>query len=814
MQPDGAPVSGPDEAPGAPGLPPTWTSSAKDAVGTALGPSRVWFTVGHGILNEVYWPHVDRPEIRDLGFLVADDAGFWSEVKRDADRTVRLVEAGIPAVQVTFVHARYDLRLRICTDEERDAVLVEARLRERGRRPRGAVPLRLYALVAPHLGKTGANNEIWIEDGTGGSTLLAGHHAAALALAADPAPARASAGYVGVSDGWQDFARDGRMTWTYRRAGPGNVAGMLEIVPGPSGAAAPDTTTGRGARSREETVARVALAFAERPAQAANSARAALVHPFERQWQRYVEAWQGFHGGMLRPANLPDDLLEEYRVSCQVIRAHEDRSVPGALVASLSIPWGQAGDQLGGYHLVWSRDLVEAAGALVAMGDVVTARRTLAYLIATQHLDGSWAQNQWLDGSPFWGGVQLDETAFPILLAGSLRARDALGGIDVRAMVRRAAAYLVRNGPATGEDRWEEDAGLVPSTLAPVIAALVVAASFLDEPARTTCLELADDWNASIERWTYAAGTPLARQHGVAGSYLRVTASDVLAGAPLDAPVAVRNRPPGQDRIAATEMISPDVLALVRFGLRRADDPRIVDTLRIVDAVLRTDTPSGPVWHRYNDDGYGEPADGSPYQGAGIGRGWPLLGGERGHYALLAGEDPLPYLAAMNAMAGGTGMLPEQVWDTDAIPERDLFPGRPSGSAMPLVWAHAEFVKLCISQELGYPVDRPPLVWELWHGEPPDTGRWEWRAAWPIESMPAGRRLRIVLLEPAVVHWSADEWVSTTDVETRDGALGLWVADLPTSGLAPGAAVRFTLYWSARGAWDGTDRIVQVVAAS
>ncbi len=811
-------------APGAPGLPPTWTSSAKDAVGTALGASRVWFTVGHGILNEIYWPHVDHPEIRDLGFLVADDEGFWSEVKRDAERSVRLTEAGVPAVEASFSHERYELRLRICADAERDAILVEARLTERG--PHRASPLRLYALLAPHLGKTGANNEIWVEAGVGGPVLLAAHHAVALALAAAPSPSRAGVGFVGVSDGWQDFARNGRMTWTHERAGEGNVAGMLELLP------LDPATDGHGSRPRDprslgarnpralgaadapsDGAVTLVLAFAERPAQAANSARAALVEPFERQWQRYVAHWRGFQRGTRCPADLPPELEEEYRVSCAVIRTHEDRSVPGALVASLSIPWGQAGDQLGGYHLVWSRDLVESAGALVAMGDVATARRTLAYLVATQRPDGCWAQNQWLDGSPFWGGVQLDETAFPILLAGALRDGDALGGIDVLPMIRRAAAYLARTGPVTGEDRWEEDAGLVPSTLAPVIAGLVVAASFLDEPARTACLELADDWNAALERWTYAPGTSLAVAHGVAGHYLRVAAGDVLTGAPLDASVAVRNRPQGQDRVPATEMVSPDVLALVRFGLRRADDPRIVDTLRIVDALLRTDTPCGPVWHRYNHDGYGEHADGSPFDGTGIGRGWPLLVGERGHYALVAGEDPLPYLATMRAMAAGTGMLPEQVWDSDPIPERELLPGRPSGSAMPLVWAHAEYVKLCVSREIGHPVDRPNLVWERWQGAAPSTDRWEWRLAWPSGSMPAGSLLRITLLEPALVHWSADGWATTADVRTRDTGLGTWIADLPTRELPAGAAVRFTLYWTEREAWDGTDRSVTIVPA-
>ena len=69
------------EAPGAPGLPPCWSSSIKEIVGCALGPSRLWFTMGQGIIHEVYYPRVDIPQVRDLGFIVADAQGFWIEVK-------------------------------------------------------------------------------------------------------------------------------------------------------------------------------------------------------------------------------------------------------------------------------------------------------------------------------------------------------------------------------------------------------------------------------------------------------------------------------------------------------------------------------------------------------------------------------------------------------------------------------------------------------------------------------------------------------------------------------------------------------------
>jgi glucoamylase len=518
-----------------------------------------------------------------------------------------------------------------------------------------------------------------------------------------------------------------------------------------------------------------------------------------------------------------------YLTSAAVLRTHADRTVPGAIVASLSIPWGNTRNDLGGYHLVWSRDLVESAGALVALGAGRTARRTLAYLVATQEPDGSWVQNQWVDGVAYWSGVQLDEAAYPVLLAGALRHGGAaemhgMAGSDAKAfehlltedalehMIASAARFIARTGPATQQDRWEEDAGLTPSTLAPVVAALVVAADHSAEPAATYLRELADDWNASIEAWTYASGTRLSRENGVDGHYVRIASPDVLAGAPISTPVPVRNRPPEASLVPADEMVGTDFLALVRFGLRMADDPRILSTIAVTDAELRTETPSGPVWHRYSGDGYGEHADGSAFDGTGIGRGWPLLVGERAHYELEAGRDARPYLEAMRRMGSSGGMLPEQVWDTEAIPARGLVPGRPSGSAMPLAWAHAEYVKLVRSIALGHAIDRPAAAWHRYHGEAPKAVRATWRFAAPRPTMVAGRLLRLELLTPARAHCSLDGWRTWLDIDARDTGIGIWVADVPGSaGLRPGDGVVFTFWWPEAGRWEGRDFTVAVV---
>jgi glucoamylase len=800
-------------APGAPGAPPTWSSSEKDAVGTSHFSSRVWFTIGHGILNEIYWPRVDRPQVRDLGFIVADDAGFWSEVKRDASRDVRCLTPGVPAIIATHTHPRYTLTLRICADDHADVIHIEARLDDlRGASDpdRVAHPLRLYPLLAPHLGFSGLHNSAWTGTYKGRAMLFARNGASSLALASDPGPVRQSVGYVGASDGWQDFATNGRMAWTYGITEAGNVAGMTELV-------------------LADGVARLALGFGTRPEEAGLEACAALAGHFENAWDEYVGNWHGF---LRTVSSAAADVSEEdralYLTSAAVLRTHADRTVPGAIVASLSIPWGNTRNDLGGYHLVWSRDLVESAGALVALGAGRTARRTLAYLVATQEPDGSWVQNQWVDGVAYWSGIQLDEAAYPILLAGALRRGGAvemhgMAGRDAAAfehlltedalehMIASAARFIARTGPATEQDRWEEDAGLTPSTLAPVVAALVVAADHSPEPAATYLRELADDWNASIEEWTYAQGTKLSKVHGVDGHYVRIASPQVLAGAPISTPVPVRNRQPDSSMIAADEMVGTDFLALVRFGLRMADDPRILSTLAVTDALLLSETPSGSVWHRYSGDGYGEHEDGSAFDGTGIGRGWPLLVGERGHYELEAGRDARPYLEAMRRMGSAGGMLPEQVWDAAPIPARGLVPGRPSGSAMPLVWAHAEYVKLLRSIALGHAIDRPAAAWHRYHGVAPTPTRATWRFTAPRPAMVAGRVLRVELLARARVRYSVDGWQTWADIEARDTGVGVWVADVPGSDrLRPGAAVDFTAWWPDAGHWEGRNLRVTV----
>jgi glucoamylase len=784
-------VSGGD-APGAPGISPTWSSSAKEMVGCSLGPSRIWFTIGGGILNEVYYPRVDTPQIRDLGFLVADGKGFWVEVKRREEHTLTLAADGTPAATIVHRHPRFELTLRIAPCSRRDALLIRAQLASDS-------DMRLYPLLAPHLGGTGHDNRAQVADVRGRRMLCAKQGPFALALAAvdehqRDAWGRASAGYVGASDGWQDFSRNGAMTWTFTSAGPGNVALMGEL---------PHSVT-------------LALAFGASHEAAATVAVTALLEPFEANWTRLVESWGEWHArseahrkrrtspahtwpaGGLTPA-----LEREVKTSAMVLRAHQDKLYPGTMVASLSVPWGNTHDEIGGYHLVWPRDLVECAGALLVLGAIGEARDTLRYLIATQQCDGHWFQNQWLGGTSYFTGLQLDEAAFPVLLAVGLADRAALQGIEIADMIRRALAFIVRNGPSTQQDRWEEDAGLNTFTLAVCIAALVGGAAYLEPAARQLALAVADYWNARLEDWTTARGTALAHEHELDAYYVRVAPREIIHDpAAIDVKLPVKNWRSDPD-IPAWQQVAVDFLQLVRFGLRQPDDPTVLATIKLADALLRVELPTGLAWRRYTADGYGEQDDGSAFDGSGRGRAWPLLTGERGHYELAAGRDPLPYLQAMVDMGSKGGMLPEQVWDAASIPELGLITGHPSGSAMPLAWAHAEFVKLAVAREAGRPIDRPAALWTRYEGRKPTITRAVWTEAAPVSRMPAGVPLSVGINDPARVRWTADGWQTTKEIDTRESGLGLHVAELDTVRLAAGGQIELTFQRTASGEWAG-----------
>ena len=796
------------QAPGWPGISPRWTSSAKTGVGTALNhSSRVWFTLSHGIFDEIYYPRVDKACTRDMGLLVTSGTDYFSEEKRATAQQIENLAPGVPAFHLTntSLDGRYRIEKEVLADPRRDAILQQTRFSALEGK---LEDYRLYVQLAPHLGNEGANNTAWIGDYKGVPMLFAERQGMALALACSAPWLNRSAGFAGVTDGWRDLSQNFQMTWNYARAENGNVALTGEI----------DLLQAQGSFL-------LALGFGGNIYEAGQRALASLLDGFPAARSTYIQEWQSWLQGLPALSTPYDgpDTQNLYRTSAAVLRTHESKSFPGALIASLSIPWGfsRGDDDLGGYHLAWPRDLVESAGGLLALGAHSDARRVLNYLQITQEADGHWPQNLWLDGSAYWPGIQMDETAFPILLIDLALREKALHPDDLERlwpMVKRAASYLVRNGPVTGQDRWEEDPGYSPFTLAAEIAGLLVAAELAEARGELRIAsylrETADTWNSTIERWIYATGTDLARQLGVDGYYVRFTVPDVAdAASPSKGFVPIKNRPPRDSLEQASQIVSPDALALVRFGLRAADDPRIVNTVKVIDALLKTDLPYGPGWHRYNDDGYGEHEDGTPFDSTGVGRVWPLLAGERAHYELAAGhvDEAARLLHVLEASVGAGKLLPEQVWDSADIPEHELFFGKPSGSAMPLVWAHGEYVKLLRSLHDGRVFDMPPQTVQRYIKDRAVSNRITWRLNYKCGSLPVGKVLRIELPAPGSVHWSSDYWKTITDSAARDTGLQTYIVDLPSGGLPLGSALVFTIHWLDDDRWEGSDYAVSII---
>lgn len=757
------------EAFGAPGVSPTWSSSDKDFVTTALGTSRLWVTIGHGIINEIYWPSTGWPQLRDLSFyLLGEDR--WVDLKRVNEYRLTRPKPYLPLLTIVHMGDDYRLSIEVLPDSRRDVLLLRYEVDG---------PYRLGIIAAPHLGESGRDNTAWVEGGNLHAAVLG----RTICIAADVPMTDQSVGFVGASDGWQDLARNGRFTYAFSRASNGNVAMSASLA------------------DRQGVIA---IGVAPLTQSARTLAFSALAEGYDTIRREFLDHWERWGSSLSLPS--PDvSVGEEAIVSATVLKMHEDRMFPGALVASMSTPWGNRTNTLGGYHLVWPRDATLAAFAFLAANKADDARRILAHMIAVQLPDGHWPQNYFPGGQPYWTGIQLDETAFPILLAAKLREDGHPDLPGVSDMVRRAVDSIARHGPSSDQDRWEENPGISAFTVAVAIAALAAAAPWLDDAARDYAVDLADDWNERLEHWCYVVGTPLAGQSDVAGYYVRIAPPEKDGG--LTGRVLLRNR--NGETIAASALVALDFSWLVRLGIRKATDPRVLDTIKVVDAILKVDTPSGAVYRRYNEDGYGEYDDGRPYDGNGVGRAWPLLAGERGHLALQAGEDPIDYLHTIRRCASPGGLLPEQVWDAPEIAERFLFPGRPSGSAMPLVWAHAEFLKLVIARRDGRPVELLDAVNNRYGGRMPAARYTRWRNETQVPTVARGRTLLIEDRHPFSLHFGWDGWEDIEDLESEPLPFGLWGVVIDGDRYRGRARLNFTRRYGGR--WEGQDHAVEFV---
>jgi glucoamylase len=678
---------------GGPGITPRWTRSAKDIIGTAYNTSsRVWYTTSAGVLNEIYYPTIDVPQVRDLQFLVSDGESFFHDERRDMDSvTSYLGEHGLGARIVSSDRqGRYRIVKEIIADPHQSCLLVDVRFEVAD--VALLAKLHLYVLLSPHLAIGGWHNN-------GNAALIVGHEFLTanksgfwLALGASVPFVARSCGYVGTTDGWQDLNTNFKLDYQFAAAEDGNIA-----------------LTGEFDLSVTRTFT-MGLAFGRTLHRATTTLFQSLGTPFVQHRARFLEQWNRVAEHWLPLEKSAGDEGALHQRSRGLLLAHEDKTYPGAMIASLSIPWGEAkGDeQLGGYHLVWTRDLVHSATGLLAAGEQATALRALIYIACSQQPDGGFPQNFWIDGTPYWTGIQLDEICFPIILAWRLHLHVALSGFDPYPMVKMAARYIMLKGPVTPQDRWEENYGYSPSTLAVNIASLICGASLARDRGDNVTAQYLEDYadflECHLEEWTVTRnGTVIP---GIKRHYIRINPVDPNNPQPDEDPdhgvVTIKNRMPGtQTDFPAAEIIDAGFLELVRYGIRKPGDPLIEDSLKVVDASLRTDFPAGPCFKRYTHDGYGQQDDGGPFITWGRGRPWPLLTGERGHYELAAGRDPDTYIRAMEKFANPTGLLPEQIWDQPDIPRQLLFYGHQTGAAVPLMWAHAEYIKLLRSRTDG-----------------------------------------------------------------------------------------------------------------
>ncbi len=785
---------------GGPGIPPRWSPSAKDGVGTAYSTSsHVWYTVFRGILSEIYYPTIDRPQIRDLQYLIGDNQTFVHEEKRHLQSQTEALSPHSLGFRITNIDpdGRYKIVKEILGNPHQNSLLISTKiLGEKDFLKK----LHLYVLLAPHLQSTGWGNNGYFTSVAGKKILVACKDDAWLALAATIPFTQGSCGYVGASDGWTDLMDNHRMDWEFDSALDGNIAltGALDW--------------------QEGTPFTLGLAFGNSFHNAVTVLFQSLDVPFPQHQARFIEQWDRLEGHVLPLDQHSEDEGKLFHMSHSLLAAHEDKRYQGAMIASLSVPWGETkGDEdLGGYHLVWTRDLYQSATGLLASGSIETPLRALIYLAATQQEEGGFYQNFWINGEPYWRGIQLDEVSFPIILAWRLHAAGLLRQFDPYPMVMQAARYLIENGPATPQDRWEENSGYSPSTLASNIAALTCAASFAesrnDKKTAAFIQQYADFLERHVVAWTVTTqGTllPDIKRH-----FIRIKPVDPNDPHPDEDPnhgvLLLNNQSEGnQAEFDGKEIVDAGFLELVRYGVMKPNDPLIEDSLQVIDKILKVETPLGPCWRRYNHDGYGEKEDGSPYDGSGRGRAWPLLTGERGHYELAAGRDVHAFVRAMEGFAKCTGLLPEQIWDTTDLPKSHLFLGRPTGSAMPLMWAHSEYIKLLRSIQDGRAFDLiAPVTDRYWKKQQSVTLE-IWKFNRQPQRVTPGTTLRILAPLPFVLHWTSDEWQKAQDTRSTETSISIEFVDIEIP-FAQRAPTRFTFYWPLANQWEGREFQVSV----
>jgi glucoamylase len=726
------PVPGPtaSSAPGAPGSSSHFGLARKDCLGTARNTtSKIWYTVAGGVLSDVYAPTIDATNVETMQFLVSDGASFTDLQSRDMTYTVSADPTGmICTVDSTAKSGQYRLTTTYLTDTERSSVVVHTRYAPL---TKAASAFHLYVRLDATMGGNGGGgtgnggaDSATVDRSTGSPVPVSYDTVTAtnavnrdyavpsyLALRADKPFLAASSGFVGTaSDGLSELDTFHALTPGHDNAIGGNVEQTTAIQLG------------------RDSSATLALGFGTSQAAAVNTAGATARTPLCVLLAQYEIGWLRYDSGLRRPSLALPGLdrahqiaaIKEYYLSANVVKASEDKTFPGAIVASLASPWGQAvsaGDPtntyFGSYREVFARDLYEAFTALLTDGDLSTARATTRFLLLKQQQpDGSMPRNSLLNGkvAPDSFNTQLDEAAYPILMA----QQSGLGhDAQLWPHIKAAANFLISHGPATGPERWEEQSGYSPSTIAAEIAGLVAAGNIAklhgDRGSARVWLATADLYQRSIKGWSVTTNGPLSN----APYFIRLSKTG-------DPNAAISyNLGNGGATLDQRSIIDAGFLELVRLGELPAADPDVQNSLKVVDATLMKQTPSGPGWLRYNGDGYGDCSVlgvkggcttlGAPWAPSGTGTGhvWPVLSAERGEQELATGDrrDAGQLLASIDNMSSGVGLVPEQVWDApDVAPSTfgtdpttasiGFVNGKPVGSAAPLTWGSASQVRL------------------------------------------------------------------------------------------------------------------------
>ncbi len=768
---------------GAPGADPRWSPAAKQGIGTSSAlESRVWFTLWNGTLTEIYYPNVDQPQVRDVEFLFVTGDDLLEE-KRDLEHEVeRIGPSQGYRITSSDPAGRFTCAKEIIADPRNASILMRTEVQGDDSLLKD---LRLYLLCAPHLEVGGEANNAFVIEVSGRQLLAAQKKDRWMVVGASCPFKTLSCGYVGKSDGYTDLKANHKMTFDFDEAKNGNVALIGEL----------DLTV-----SRTFTVS---ISFGETMASATSTFLQSLGRDFLTQRRLFVELWRDLVQNRRPLETASCDGGRLYRSSYNVLLTHEDKIYQGAFVASLTIPWGEVRNDeegKGGYHLVWTRDMVQTAMGLLAAGNTDAPVRVLIYLAARQQEDGGFTQNFQVDGKSFRHGAQLDEIAFPVILAGRLRREGLLANFDAGTMVRRAINCLLLSGPVTGEERWEEAGGYSPSTLAAIIAACVCAAAFEGEQGQSNTAAFlesyADFLAAHLKEWTVTSKGYFARLNPA-------RPGEVASPGAVDrASITLTSQPPGHSGVfRAAEIVDAGFLQLVRYGILAPDDPLILRSLREVDEKLRMTTPAGPCWRRYNHDGYGQRPDGGAYDKWGKGRSWPLLAGERAHYELAAGKDCEALVQAMEAFSGPTHLLPEQIWDEADLPQAGMRCGGPTGSAAPLCWAHSEYLRLLRSRDDGKVFDLIPEVARRYGKKPLESRIEFWLSQHPLSEVKPDCVVRICAPEAFSLRWTSDNWVSSRNDASTASGIGAEFVDLPASAAKDG--VEFTFFWKARDRWEG-----------